>query len=280
LISLRVISVSSFLFISVLTSRAGDPWRLSAGAGEAGTAFSCISGNTFWSGFHNQAILAGFNSVSAGINYENRFGMNELAVKSVAVIIPAGRTVLGGMYSNSGFSSFSRHSGAVACGMKLSDKISAGTQIDFFSENTPLDYSNPNILTFEAGLLMEPKENLRIGVHVFNPVRSMTGRMELPSRIRLGAGMLLGSSLYAGAEAEMSSGSRFCLRTGFDYESMKRIRLRGGFSTENTSFAFGLGYVFDKLRIDVGFVTHETLGITSSTSMVFIMNKRNIKQKS
>jgi hypothetical protein len=279
LISLRVISVSSFLFISV-TTHAGDPWRLSAGAGEAGTAFSCISGSTFWSGFHNQAILTGFNSFAAGINYENRFGMKELAVKSAAVIIPAGRAVLGGMYSNFGFSGFNRHSGALACGLKLSDKISAGTQIDYFSENTPLDYDIPGILTFEAGLLLEPKEDLRIGIHVFNPVRSMTGRMELPSRIRFGAGMLFGSSLFAGAEAEMSSGSRFCVRTGFDYESMKRIRLRGGFSTENTSFAFGIGYVLDNLRIDLGFMTHETLGITSSASMVFIMNRKTVKQGS
>jgi hypothetical protein len=278
LISLRIISVSFFLIISVLTADAGDPWRISAGAGEAGTAFSCISQNTFWSGFHNQAILADINAISAGINYENRFGMKELSVKSAAVIIPTGRAVIGGMYSNFGFSGFTRHSGILACGMKLSEKISAGTQIDFFSENTPLDYSKSNIMTFEAGLLMKPKENLRIGIHVFNPVRSMTGRLELPSRITLGAGMLLGNSLFAGAEAEMSSDKRVGIRAGFDYESMKRIRLRGGFSTENTSFAFGIGYVFDNLKIDIGFITHETLGITSSASMIFILNNKKVKQ--
>lgn len=274
MVSLRIIPVSFFLAISVLTAHAGDPWRLSAGAGEAGTAYSCISQNTFWSGFHNQAILADINSISAGINYENRFGMKELSVKSAAVIVPTGRAVIGGMYSNCGFSGFNRHSGLLACGMQLSDKISAGTQIDFFSENTPLDYSKSNIMTFEAGLLMKPKENLRIGIHVFNPVRSMTGRMELPSRITLGAGMLLGNSLFAGAETEMNSDNRFCFRAGFDYESMKRFRIRGGFSTENTSFAFGIGYLFDFLKIDLGFTTHEALGITSSASMIFILNKK------
>ena len=57
----------------------------------------------------------------------------------------------------------------LASGMKLSEKISAGIQIDYFSERTSGEYNN-QLITCEAGLVFVPKENTRIGIHVFNPV--------------------------------------------------------------------------------------------------------------
>ena len=42
----------------------------------------------------------------------------------------------------------------LACGMKLSDKISAGVQVDYFSERTSGEYNNNQSVTFETGLLV------------------------------------------------------------------------------------------------------------------------------
>jgi hypothetical protein len=59
------------------------------------------------------------------------------------------------------------------------------------------------------------------------------------------------------------------IRTGFEYEAVKNLWLRGGFSTENSSFSFGLGYLLKSLKLDLSFATHEKLGITSSASLIF-----------
>ncbi len=91
----------------------------------------------------------------------------------------------------------------------------------------------------------------------------------LPSSLRAGAGIDLSGVLFAGAEAEMSSGKDLVLRTGFEYEAAKNLWLRGGFSSENTSFTFGLGYRLSSLKLDLAFATHYQLGITSGVSMVF-----------
>ena len=40
----------------------------------------------------------------------------------------------------------------------------------------------------------------------------------------------------------------------------KNLRIRGGFSSENTSFSFGIGYLLKSAQLDLGFATHETLG--------------------
>ena len=75
-----------------------------------------------------------------------------------------------------------------------------------------------------------------------------------------GAGIRLSKGLFAGVEAEMSSGSNMSLRTGFEYEVVKSLMLRAGFSTTNNSFCFGMGYQLGIVKLDLGFATHDRLG--------------------
>jgi hypothetical protein len=267
--SLLKISVSVLFIFFSLTASGGDPYRPSAGAGEAGTEYVCIMKNGFWSSFHNQANLAYNNSLSFGFNYENRFNIRELGTRSLGLIIPEGKASLGVLYSHFGYSDFKRDMTGLACGLKLSNKISAGLQVDYFSERTSGEYNNNQTITCETGLLINLSENTRIGVHIFNPVPNSLRKTFLPSTLRIGAGTYLNKSLFTGVEAEMSSGSKLIIKTGFDYQAAKKFWLRGGFSTDNNSFSFGLGWLTKIVQTDIGFVTHEKLGITSSVSFIF-----------
>ena len=267
--SLPKISVSVIYIFLSLTSSGGDLYRPSAGAGEAGMGYVCVMKNGFWSPFHNQALLANNNSFSFGINYENRFGISELGTRSAAVIIPAGKASIGAFYSHFGYTDFKRQMTGLACGIKLSDKISAGVQADYFSVRTSGEYNNIQSVTYEAGLLVTPSDKIRIGVHLFNPVPNSLRKSYLPSTLILGAGAELNKSLFAGVEAEMSPGSKMIIRTGFEYEAAKKLWLRSGFSTNNNSFSFGLGYLVKIVQIDLGFATHDKLGVTSSVSLIF-----------
>ena len=267
--SLLKISVSLFFLSFSLTASGGDPYRSSAGAGEAGMGYVCIMKNGFWSSFHNQALLADNTSLTFGINYENRFSIRELGTRSAGIIIPAGKTSLGVVYSHFGYSDFKREMTGLGCGLKLSEKISAGVQVDYFSERTAGEYNNNQSITCEAGMIIKPSENIRIGIHLFNPVPNSLRKTYLPSALRVGAGTNLTELLFAGVEAEMSTGSKLIIRTGFEYEAAKNFHIRGGFSTNNNSFCFGLGYFIKTAQIDLGFTTHEKLGVTSSVSIVF-----------
>lgn len=267
--SLLKISVSVLLIFSSLTASAGDPFRFSAGAGEAGTGYVCITKTGFWSSFHNQATLPYYQSFSAAINYENRFGIMELGTRTAGVIFPKGKAALASILTHFGYYDFYRDMAGLACGLKLSDKLSAGIQIDYFSERVSGEYKNIQSLTFEAGLLFIPSENSRIGIHFFNPVPNSLRKTYLPSTLRIGAGTNLNKSIFAGIEAEMSTNSQLIIRTGFEYEAAKKFWLRGGFSSENNSFSFGLGYLVKIVQLDIGFVTHEKLGVTSSLSLIF-----------
>jgi hypothetical protein len=267
--SLLKISVSFVCIFLSSTASAGDPFRPSAGAGEAGMGYVCVMKNGFWTSFHNQALLANYNSFSLGINYENRFGISEMGTRSAGITIPAGKAAIGALYSSFGYTDFKREMTGLACGIKLSDKISAGVQADYFSEKTSGEYDNIQSVTCEVGLLITPADKYNIGIHLFNPVPNSVRKTYLPSTLRLGAGTALNKSLFAGVEAEISSGSKLIIRTGFDYEAAKKLWIRSGFCTNNNSFCFGLGYLLKIVQLDFGFNTHDKLGITSSVSLIF-----------
>ncbi len=267
--SLHKISVSILFFFLYSTASGSDPYRLSAGAGEAGMEYVCIMKNGFWSSFHNQALLANRNSFSLGVNYENRFSIKELGIRTIGLSVPAGKASLGAIYSHFGYTDFKRDMAGLACGLKLSSNLDAGIQIDYYSERTSGEYNNNQTVTFETGLVLSPSESVKIGVHLFNPVPGQSRKMNLPTSLRVGAGTELSKILFAGIEAEMSSGSKMTLRTGLDYEAATNLWLRGGYSTNNSSFSFGLGYLTKIVQIDLGFLTHEKLGVTSSVSLIF-----------
>ena len=267
--SLLKIPVSAYFVIFSLTSSGVIPDRISAGAGEAGMGFVCIMKNGFWSSFHNQAILAYCNTLSVGINYENRFNIAELGTRSAGITIPSGKASLGAVYSHFGYADFKRDMTGIACGLKLSNKIYAGIQVDYFSERASGEYNNNQSVTCEAGFMVLPVENIRLAFHLFNPVPKSIRKTFMPTTLRIGAGTELNKTLFAGAEVEMSYGKKPLIRTGFEYEAAKKIWIRGGFCTANSSFSFGLGYLTKIVMVDFGFFSHEMLGITSSVSLVF-----------
>jgi hypothetical protein len=231
--------------------------------------YACATKNSFWASFHNQALLADYNSFTFGFNYENRFNLKELGTRTAGIILNSGKTSLGAVYSNFGNKDYKRDMAGIASALKLSDKISAGVQIDYFSERTSGEYDNNQTVTFEAGLLLKPNESIRLGVHLFNPLSNSIRKNYMPARLNIGAGGELNSSLFAGIEAEMSTGLEPIFRTGFEYEAAKKFWLRGGFSTEHNSFSFGVGFLAKFVLIDLAFSTHEQLGVTSSASLIF-----------
>lgn len=267
--SLHRISVSLIFIFTFLSSSSADRYRPSAGAGEAGTGYTCIMKNGFWSSFHNQALLAENRSFSFGVNYENRFSISQLGTRSAGLIIPSGRTSIGIIYSHFGYADFQRNMSGLACGMMISEKLAAGAQVDYFAEMAPGEYEDIHYITGEAGILYSVTENTIIGIHLFNPVPGSLTKNYRPATLRTGAGTKLNSMLFAGAETEMSAGNRIILRMGFEYEAAKKFWLRSGFSTENNSFSFGVGFLTKFVKTDLSFSTHEKLGITSSVSLIF-----------
>ena len=268
------ISLQKILLIPVLclinfAVSAQNPYRLSAGARQAGLAWSTVATRGFWAGFHNQASLAMMQNWSAGLNQDNRFGLSELSNKTFGMIIPSKqRGALGLVYSYYGYTEYNRHTIGLAYGMKLGEKISAGIQTDLYSTRNAGDYRNMNELTFEGGIQYEPLDGLILGMHIYNPLPATLFKNDIPMVITVGASYEFASSFTAMAEMEASDYGRTNIRLAAEYEFYGNLYLRGGLMSEPLGFAFGGGYSGRIFQANLGFISHENLGLTPSLSLV------------
>jgi hypothetical protein len=146
--------------------------------------------------------------------------------------------------------------------------IIAGIQIDYISERTSGEYLNNTFLTCEAGIQIEPTSATRLGLHIFNPVPNSLRKYYMPTEIRIGAGYNINPLVFIGIEIEKSTRSDLVLKTGFEYELVNKLVLRGGFSSNTGSLIFGIGYKTKFLVADIAFVTHERLSVTPSVSII------------
>ncbi|HKK43276.1 MAG TPA: hypothetical protein VJ963_12755 [Bacteroidales bacterium] len=267
--SLRKIAVSLFFLLSFYNASRGFPFCSPTGDGEAGMGGVCIMRKTPRSFFENQASLGSNHSLFAGIRYTDRFSVKELGTRSVFIAVPAGKTSLGLIYSHFGYSGFKRDIGGLACGIRLSDMITAGVQADILSERAAADYYEYMTISCETGIIISPDDKTSIGIHVINPVPNSLRKEAMPLTVRAGAGTYLDKSLFAGMEAEMSTGGSLVLKTGFEYEVIKNLRLRGGFITKNNAFTFGIGYGMKMVIADIGFMIHDRLGTSTTVSIIF-----------
>jgi hypothetical protein len=269
LCSLLKISVSLLFLFLQLTASGQFPAGTGAGADEAGMGYACIMKRGFWPSFKNQALLAVNTGPCAGFSYENRFGIKELGTRTIAILIPAGKAASSASWSSFGYPEFRRDVAGLGCGLTLSEKITAGVQVDYCSERTSGEYNREQYITFEAGLAFFPSGDITIGIHIFNPLPDRFRKKSRPTVLSAGAGIELGSVLFAGLEAEMITGHVPDIRTGFEYKVVKKLWIRAGYGTMHNSFCFGTGYQYGKAKLDAGFSTHDRLGVTTTVSLTF-----------
>ncbi|MBS0010113.1 MAG: hypothetical protein KFF49_01800 [Bacteroidales bacterium] len=271
-ISLQKILLTSALCLISIAVYTQNPYRLSAGARQVGLAYATVATNGFWASFHNQASLASMDKWSVGLNQDNRFGLSELSNKTFGMIIPSGkRGALGMLYSYYGYAEYKRHTIGLAYGMKLSKRLSAGIQTDFYTTRIAGDYRNRNDLSFEGGIQYEPVDKLVLGFHVYNPIPTAIHESDIPLVMRIGASYKFASAFLAIAEMESSDQAETNIRIAFEYEFYGNLHLRGGFMSKPLGYAFGGGYSGRFIQANLGFITHENLGLTPSLSLVIFI---------
>ncbi|MFN5370782.1 MAG: hypothetical protein ACK5B6_04895 [Bacteroidia bacterium] len=88
------ISLATFLLFCQGVAKAGGEF-LTVGARSAGLAHASVTLGDVWSVFHNPAGIASLQRISAGVYYENRFGLPETGLRAGAVALPFGKNAFG-----------------------------------------------------------------------------------------------------------------------------------------------------------------------------------------
>ncbi len=265
--TLRIIAV---LVISALHA----PVRAQNAPGARASAMggSYLVMHDVWSAVHNQAGLVYAESVQAGVFYENRFGLKELSDKGIVASMPFRKSAFAISYRSFGYSGYSLSRAGLAYAMRLSDKLSAGIQLNYLTTRLGENYGTTSTLSGEAGFLYEMNEKLSLAAHLYNPNRAKLSDYNderIPSRMRLGAGYRFSEKVIITGEVQKPSDNKATVRAGLEYLPVKNLSLRAGFASDPAQYAFGFGYRISGFQIDAATGYHLVLGFTPQISFTY-----------
>lgn len=253
-----------------------DNIPIGARSAAMGGASVCL--DDFWSLHNNQAGMAYYNTMAAGIYAENRFLMKELSQGAFGFVMPVkGAGVFGINYNYLGYSLYRESKVGLAYALAFSEKISGGVQLDYINVHQGEDYGNANIFTFELSLRAKIIKNLVLGVHVFNPIHakvSKYGPDRVPIIFKGGLAYTFSDKATVAIETEKDLNQPARFKAGVEYHVVKPVYLRLGIGTGPFSNSFGLGLEFGNFKADISASRHQVLGFSPQLSMVYAFKKR------
>jgi hypothetical protein len=263
-----------FIFFSILSHQTNASGEISAIGGRAAAmANTSVALYDGWSGFNNQAGLGWCRKFSAGASYENRFLLKELSLKALGAVLPVKKGAFGLSFRHFGFSLYNEIKTGLAFGMRFGNAFSVGIQLDYLRFHIGDDYGTKNLFTFEIGLQYRVKEQLCLGVHIFNPVpmKLTDDPVErIPTVIRLGTAWQVSQNLIMSAEVEKDLMNKPILKAGLEYNLINPLYIRIGYLTTPSQFTFGFGIEFGGLNFDIASSYHMVLGFSPQGSIIYL----------
>jgi len=277
-------NITIFLFFISTYVYSGHDNILGARSGGLGKSSVTLSG--FWAGFNNQAALANYNKLAAGIYYENQFIIKEMGLAAGGFILPTKTGNFGLNLTWFGYNNYNEKKVGLGYGRKFGKSFSAGIQLDYLSTYIAEDYGRKDLLTFELGFMVSIGENIIFGGHLFNPVPVYLQKEfndRVPTVFTIGASYKISEELFITLETEKNSEFKPLIRGGIEYQIIDRVAVRIGYSTlpsqtGSTKFSiaslytFGFSLNFDKLNIDFSSSYHNVLGWSPSITAIFKFN--------
>jgi hypothetical protein len=230
--------------------------------------------------YHNQAGLAGMEKTSVSIFYESRFfspnvSLSHMASRAIVATFPTGPGTFAVQYNSFGPPQWAESNVGISYGMFLSDKLSAGIQLNYFTTRLPEENAWAMTAGFEAGFIYQLTERTFAGLHVANPytpeINTLSYRETIPWRIRAGGHTRFNEDFLFSYEIEKMEGYRSMLKFGGEWKAANNFFLRGGLNTSPARVFAGFGYEANFVTIDLSFSNHYILGYVPSASVIFYL---------
>ncbi len=265
-----LLGIYFFLSVFILAAQKDN---VPIGARSTAMGNASVTLTDFWSVHNNQACMAYYNKIAAGVYYENRFLIKDLGLECISVIVPVKKAgVFGLNYSNFGYKLYNESKVGLAYAMKFGQRISVGVQLDYIYTHIGENYGNKGVVTFEAGLRAKIYKNLVLAVHIFNPIEIKIAdyaKERVPLIFKIGLSYSFADKAVLATEVEKDNNFNPIFKTGLEYRITKPIYLRIGIATNPTVYSFGAGFEFYRFKLDISASRHPVLGFSPQASLVY-----------
>jgi len=262
-----------FLFATLVQWNAWSQGWAPAGGRSRAMGDASVTLEDVWSYHHNPAANARLKQWGIGLSYENRFLLKELQTQSFALALPLKKGVLSVGAQMFGYTQFRSIKSGVGYSLALTDLISVGTQINVHQLRIGQGYGNTLKATGELGVLAKIKEGWNVGFSVYNFSRTLLSSYQedrLTTLMRLGTSYRFSEKLLVCAEAEKNVDFPLRGKAGLEYQPLKILAFRTGFSTNPIELDAGMGYCHKELfYLDLGSSYNQYVGWSPNVSFTY-----------
>jgi hypothetical protein len=139
------------------------------------------------------------------------------------------------------------------------------------------NYGNDLSLYINAGGLAYLTEDFRTGFSVHNLNRATFGNEEgqIPMIFNLGISYDMLSNFKINTAVEKDIRYPFSFLAGLDYDIIKYLSLRTGFSTEPSKYSAGIGINYSIFSFDYALFNHNDLGLTHQVGIIISFSEES-----
>lgn len=263
----------SWLIVFVVQCNAWSQGWAPAGGRSRAMGDASVTLEDVWSYHHNPAANARLKQWGIGLSYENRFLLKELQTQSFAWAMPLKKGVISVGAQMFGYTQFRSIKSGVGYSLALTDLISIGTQINVHQLRLGQGFGNTLKATGEIGVLAKIKEGWNVGFSVYNFSRTLLSTYQedrLTTLMRLGTSYRFSEKLLVCAEAEKNVDFPLRGKVGLEYQPLKILAFRTGFSTNPIELDAGMGYCHKELfYLDFGSSYSQYVGWSPNVSFTY-----------
>ncbi len=240
------------------------------------TGFSQSQVNAF-SQTGNCASLASVKNLCFGAGIERRFLVEALSYYKAVVACPSKLGNFGVIVNYDGFRDFNESNLAVLYAKKLTKKLDAGIQFNYYGYKIP-GYRGGSAITVDGGIVIHMTDQFHAGIQVCNPVGGKIGKErgeKVPAVYKFGMGYEPSKTFFAAIEIHKEEDHAVNGIAFFQYSFAEKLTARLGVSTETTLLFGGAGLSWKNIRLCVSGSYHPQLGITPGFQ--FLVNGKQKK---
>ena len=277
---LRILLIFAVLLAPFNMGIAGND-NSSPGARAAGLGGASVTHSDAFSVFSNQAGLANLNSLSVGVYGQNNFLIKDLNWYALGVGIPiksAGAFGVGASFYGGEF--YKETQFKVGYGMLLFEKLSLGAEFNFTNFSIT-GYGSQAAFTFGLGAQYNITSELKVGAHIFNPLRIELTDLEddrLHTLIKAGIAYEPSNKVGIYVEMEKNLDKKPMFKGGIEYRVLEKLHLRASATGQPTAAYFGIGVPLGGLSIDIANGFHTVLGYSPHLSISYSLPKKAAQQ--
>lgn len=236
----------------------------------AGYANAGLTINNVWSMQHNQAGLSQVKNMEVGIAYKMSFLLSETSTQSIVLALPVENGAFGITLNSYGYQLFNKGKYGIAYGRILSEKISAGIQMNYETIRLGDNYGKASVLTFEGGFQYYMSEKIILSGHLFNPNRSKYNSIEglkTSSKLKTGFRYTFSEQVFIVGEVWKDNADKAHVIVGTEFNAMESLVFRLGLSTNPSQVSLGVGFKHKSFQFDLATDYHSELGLTPNFSL-------------